>query len=795
VVKDKRKLSFSIQFSRYHRRRYSYFCALFFFLSAGLVLPFWAMAQDKNLSRYNVIWNTQSQNSSESIPCGGGDIGLNVWVEKDELLFYLSRSGTFDENNLFPKLGRVRVKLSPNPFVNGAAFKQELKLPEGYVEITGKKGKLTTAIKVWVDVFRPVVQVEISSNEPVQAEASYENWRTQNRLLLPGEKFATSLKWAKIEAINYKDEVAFAGDDILFYHRNRDSTVFDLTVNQQYLGPVKKQLFNPMQNLTYGGLMRGHNMVPAGTSSGKYLNADFTAWKLQSKAPARRHQFQVFLHQEQAPTLASWRTNLQNFVKEATAAKKTAFRKTQDWWRQYWERSYVFINPGKDSADASWQVGRNYQLFRYMLGCNAYGSYPTKFNGGLFTYDPALVDAKYPFTPDHRQWGGGTFTAQNQRLVYWPMLKSGDWDMMPPQFDFYRRLLPNAELRTKTYWGHAGASFTEQVENFGLPNYAEYGLNRPVGFDPGVEHNAWLEYHWDSALEFCFMILEWERYTGRDITQYLPLLESCVAFFDEHYQYRAGNRGAKKLDQNGHLVLYPGTAAETFKMAKNAAPTIAGMHTVLSRLLALPATYASADKRTNWQEMLKRIPPLSFREMQGYRTIAPAKTWERMQNTEIPQLYPVFPYGMYGIGKPDLEVAINTWKYDTDAIKNRNYTSWHQDNIFCARLGLTAEAAAITIQKLQDSGRRFPAFWGPGHDYVPDHNWGGSGMVGVQEMLLQTDNRKIYLLPAWPKDWDVQFKLHAPYKTIVSGKFVNGKLIDLEVCPKERRKDVILPQE
>ena len=29
----------------------------------------------------NVIWNTPSHNSSESMPCGGGDIGMNIWVE------------------------------------------------------------------------------------------------------------------------------------------------------------------------------------------------------------------------------------------------------------------------------------------------------------------------------------------------------------------------------------------------------------------------------------------------------------------------------------------------------------------------------------------------------------------------------------------------------------------------------------------------------------------------------------------------------------------------------------------
>lgn len=41
---------------------------------------------------------------------------------------------------------------------------------------------------------------------------------------------------------------------------------------------------------------------------------------------------------------------------------------------------------------------RNYTLFRYMLGCNAYSQWPTKFNGGLFTFDPMYVDQIMEFT-------------------------------------------------------------------------------------------------------------------------------------------------------------------------------------------------------------------------------------------------------------------------------------------------------------------------------------------------------------------------------------------------------------
>ncbi|MBR2034936.1 MAG: hypothetical protein IJ984_02675, partial [Prevotella sp.] len=70
-------------------------------------------------------WTTPSKNASESMPCGGGSIGMNVWVEDGDILFYLSRSGAFDENNTLLKQGRVRIKLTP-ALECGEAFRQTL---------------------------------------------------------------------------------------------------------------------------------------------------------------------------------------------------------------------------------------------------------------------------------------------------------------------------------------------------------------------------------------------------------------------------------------------------------------------------------------------------------------------------------------------------------------------------------------------------------------------------------------------------------------------------------------------
>lgn len=765
------------------RNRYPYLLLLILFACTGRV---WA--QDTQLNTYNISWLSQSKNAGESMPVGGGDIGCNVWVENDELLLYFSRSGSFDENNTFLKTGRLRLRLSPNPF-NKDDFKQELVVKNGYVDIQTGHDDLRASLRVWVDVFSPVINIDISANKAIKAEAIYENWRFSDRLQKGKENNANSWKWAThVPVITRQDKIGFSQDEVVFSHRNISPTVFDATVKQQGLDSLKSRLLNPLEGLTSGGLLRGNNFIKGHNGEGQYLDTKFKSWSLVSKRPAKKQSLQIVLHNSQVNTIEDWDRQLKGIANNYKANPY----KTIAWWNDYWKRSFIIIDAAKADSE-SWQLGRNYQLFRYMLGCNAYGKYPTKFNGGLFTVDPILTDTLIKGTPDHRNWGGGTFTAQNQRLVYWPMLKSGDIDMMTPQFDFYNRLLPTAELRTKTYWGHTGANFNEQVENFGFPNPTEYGWKRSAGFDPGVEYNAWLEYEWDTILEFCMMILQTQSYAGKDITNYLPLIKKALIFFDEHYQYQAKKLSNKALDGNGHLILYPGSGAETFKMAYNASSTIAALKVVTTTLLKLPAAYMNETDRKYFEGFLSRIPPIPFMSYQGKPTIAPATVWSRVNNVESSQLYPVYPWGLYGVGRSGLDTARNTYWNDSFAVKFRSHVGWKQDNIFAARLGLTEEAKRLNILKLKDSGRRFPAFWGPGFDWVPDHNWGGSAMIGLQEMLMQTVDDRIHLFPAWPQEWDVHFKLHAPQQTTVEATLKNGKIVSLLVSPAERKKDVVIP--
>ena len=713
----------------------------------------------------DVVWTSPSRNSSESMPCGGHDIGMNVWVEQGDVLFYAAQSGWFDENNTLLKAGRWRLHINGRPF-NSKNFEQRLCLDEGAVYIRGGG----VEVRIWADVEEPVVFVTLSTQQTRQATLSYESWRYRDRAVTKDECQQCSYKWVLpndcttfADSISIPAAVPSDGDQhatgfftvtgmgdhvgrLMFWHKNREQTVFDFTAQREHIAEIKDSLYNPIGALLMQGEMVAERFLFTGTSLGTYASTDYKSWNFSNKK-LRNSTIAITLHAQSSTPPSS----------TPTLSPLISMNRSASWWHAYWQRSWIKTD-GTNSEAA--RIVRNYELMRYLLGCNAYGLWPTKFNGGLFTFDPVYVDAAAAFTPDYRKWGGGTMTAQNQRLVYWPMLKSGDYDMMAAQLNTYLRLLPNAEAWTRHHWGHEGACFSEQMENFGLPNPAEYGKH-PDGSDYGTERNAWLEYEWDTVLEFCMMGLMIPS-SSADKKGVHTLAASCLRFFDEHYQHLAKQRGSKTLDADGKLIIYPGSGCETYKMAYNPSSTIAALRTVAT---------AMGDTA-----LMSRLPDIPLTTTtQGDTCIAPAIAWARIQNTETPQLYPVFPWRIYGVGRQHLDIARNTYQKDAHAIAMRSSKGWKQDNIWAACLGLTDEARRLTAEKLADGPYRFPAFWNAGFDWAPDLNRGGAAMIGLQEMLLQeTPDGKPLLFPAWPRDWNCSFRLHASDGRIIEASITNG---------------------
>jgi alpha-L-fucosidase 2 len=253
-----------------------------------------------------------------------------------------------------------------------------------------------------------------------------------------------------------------------------------------------------------------------------------------------------------------------------------------------------------------------------------------------------------------------------------------------------------------------------------------------------------------------------------------------MTFFNEHW----------KRDETGKIRFDPAQALEGYQYdVVNPLPEIAGLRYVLPQLLALPKTLTTDEQRALWTKLLADLPPIpTGNGKDGKALLLPAEKYGRRGNIENPELYAIYPYRIFGVGLPDIDIAERTY----DQRKYKTATCWSQDPIEAALLGRTADAEKYVTQNFTDSNVRFQSFWKPGHDWIPDFDNGGAGMQTLQWMLMQCDGKRIQLLPAWPVDWNADFKLHAPDQTIVQASVRGGKIVDLHVTPQSRQADVVI---
>ena len=252
---------------------------------------------------YNVVWDSQSEDASASMPVGGGDIGCNVWVEDNQLLVYMQRSGIHDEFNGFPKLGRVRFWTEPNIFDGAISFRQELKLKDGSIEIDAVHKKYgDVKIKIWVEVHRPVIHIETHSGKDLKYFTQYESWRTQPRPLDPKSVLGERWGWWDVEgwkheAILEPDQFQPEENGMAFYHVNPDDK---LTSKQAYenmgLGEYYGQYPDPLKDLVWGGWINGTDWSFEGKYEEKYQSTNYTGWRYQTKKPSKRNKVSIVLH-------------------------------------------------------------------------------------------------------------------------------------------------------------------------------------------------------------------------------------------------------------------------------------------------------------------------------------------------------------------------------------------------------------------------------------------------------------------------------------------------------------------
>ena len=777
-----------------------------------------ATVQNKDLEKCNVVWDSPSRNSSGSMPLGNGDIGMNVWVEENgDLLFFISKTDSWSEAGRLLKLGQVRVRLKPS--LAAKPFRQELQLQNGQIIIHSGADGSVTKLRLWVDANHPVIHIEGESQKDIEAEVGLKIWRVADRVMQESDG-ALGVLDGGIPVIEKADVVIPQKDNkIVWYHRNETTTV-PLSMKVQGLESAINLIQDPLLNRTFGGCISGKGLVQT--------DAKDVTQSLKTNVPTRRLDVAISILSGQTATIEQWKEKLNGIIAAEKGGNLSEVRTAHcKWWENFWNRSWIYVQTPEDKTQApaaelairlskredlqligkkglhgathilptvsiepaGQVVTRGYALQRFITAAGGRGDYPIKNDGSIFTVNTrnpqSLQDA------DFRVHGPLYWFLDAATTTCGPMFRSGDFDLLKPLFSMYRAMVPMAKERTKLYYGHEGLFIPATVNTWGTFSNDDYGWNR--GKLPlGQQKNIYIRWLWQGGIELSSMMLDYYEATQRKSflqDTLMPIADGVVTFYDQHYQ----------RDEQGKIRIDPACALESCHKAVNPMPEIAGLRYIIPRLLALPASLTTPAQRAKWVKTLNDLPEVPMSSEGDKKVLVAAQVIHDRQGDEQPELYGVFPYRLFALGTPGFEIGRRSVeKYVPEQVQtvypfDGKIGGWRLNPIQAAYVGKADQAARMVVSNFAsvDSRCRFPAFWGPNQVWTPDISHGGVSMTTLQAMLLQVDGKKIYLFPAWPKNWDVRFKLHALYNTTLEGELRDGKVISLKVTPKSRTADVV----
>lgn len=747
------------------------------------------MKWDK-MDSYNVVYTVPGQTDRSAMPLGNGELCASVWVSEDGVLrFYLARTDALTENDLTAKLGMVRLSTTPD-FLSKGGFRQVLLLEDGKIEVKSALG----TFRLFIPPQTHTMYITGEFHEKVQVEASYHTWRKK-------ENPQARSPW--LEPVTLSADTVEFQDSILFYHKNGKNGIKELAAFQGVRDTacvpdfLTGRIFGGMLELENGRLEQDRLTV-----QGKECLVKITTCSGQYDGEKE------FLEE------------LRQLCKN-NPDRKSAEQRAKQYWNQLWQDSYIFVSGDEPAPvtctldvirragetmecnDAPSQITRAYLLTRYMIACCKDGNFPILYNGFLFNLTPGnqerlavetfagtytsqpQPEPDEQFNPDDRSWAIDQLW-QNLRLPYYTMLATGDFESLKKMFTYYLRFQKVNEQRAVSFYGAKGQHSAEMTLTCGVQSSQIYGTDR-TGKHPGQSQNQWggsIEI--SPALELLNLMIDYCIYSGDQDFFSDEVLHFAHGIFD----YIA-TRFTKR--DEGKIRIEDINCVETYFHTVNPIPIVAGMHCTLQKLLnqQLPE-----EERIYFEKHLMQTPEIPVGEKNNRPVLLPAEEYvEERWNIELPELYAVYPFGLYTKGKGNEKMAVDTFRIVTEENQmmqphvigmkpgTRGYSGWHYIGMSAAMLGMTEEAKEILRYNsaLQNPGNRFPAMWGAVHDAVPDSDHGANIMNLLQMMVLQSEGEQISVLPAFPKEWSVKFRLHAPDKKIVECEYEDGEIKYLKI--------------
>jgi alpha-L-fucosidase 2 len=728
----------------------------------------WTFDPAELVSAHDVAYERPPYEPWEAMPVGGGDLSAMVRCTGGSLILHLTKSdawgfqappdapmGSRFFNNVSP--GTVTISLGDRAAELAAKrFRQRMDLYRGRIVVELGEGDETVTLSVWGDPDRTVLLVALNDPKRLipQLHVELAQWRDSMRV------------WAE-----------HAGIGAVEIHTRPARPHLANTGMEEYFVADQDPLCGRGTAVAVAAnTAKASGLAVDGQTASMSLTFPDVAERLVAVSCA------VAVHGD--PTRQA-----QEHLHAVLAQPTDQLDSRRDtWWKQWWDKSFLGLTGTDPMAK---RLCGAYHVHLYTLGCTNRGSVPCKWDGG-----PGLMRG------DERTWGLAEWV-QEIRFTYMPLYAANRMEMAKGLTDHYTRMQPYLRRQTETMWDVDGLWIPETVlpwghaEDFvlqvqGPVPASDYFLVRDpetLPFAKFERFNGYVGLLFTAGLEIGHHYLEFHDFFADEAylrEEAYPVVREVCRFVS----------GLLRKEEDGLYHLEPANALETWWLVRNPTDTLDAVRAIFPRFISLCKQYgADAELREKCEAILAHLPqtPRTHWDTAGDVTAdpnsyAPAASLGPIpdsRNFEIPALYRVYPFGLSGIGSADREVCIHTFNRRIFGITN----SWSLDAVWAARLGLKDEAARLIGEHAQRY-HRFPyggwdssnsSVWPGGLSVCPYVDGAGLSAFCLQEMLLQSHEEAIRILPATPNTWNGLFRLRARGGLIVSAYFAEGAPVLAEI--------------
>ncbi len=751
----------------------------------------------KLISGADLFYNKPVSRSEEGMPVGNGRMGSLVWTTPSTLKFQVNRvdifgngaaSNSFFERNTDYCSGAGFVDIDfvtwgDDIFIS-PGFNQHLSCYEGTITTNGNKIKTTTI--AWNEKDVMAVRIEDLRDIP---QAIVINLRMlRDTVVKRGNHIATSHLKINVDQIiltqRFEEDKYFCGSAVVVAVSGRE---------------VRPKIAN-------------NNELQLITKPG---NEPVTIY-ISTAATFEKTEDIISIAADQINTAIS--VGFENML----ASNKK-------WWISFWEKSYVNLHSEDGEAEF---ITDNYNYFMYVMAASSLGLYPPKFNGMIWTTGG-----------DARKWGNNYWGA-NQSCMYNGLSPANRLELMEPMFRMYSSMYSSLEVAARQQWGSKGIYIPETVAFDGLPelpeNIAEemqdlYLVRKPWSekskeFDDYAstkspfqsrwnwkQDKGWIDGKWtftDKGAQTFGHVSHifsrgakiayqyWQRYEfTRDIgwlksTGY-PIIKGVTEF------YR--NFPNIKKENDGKYHVYNVNDNESVRGGHNTVEEISSMMGIFpAAIRASEILGIDSDLRTLWKEFIQNLSPLPL------NTDYPDTYKQGSPVTFIRSLPPIVQGP--GSGRPDAN-TMPVWFFDlcnpvagnTYLVKiaNSTYDSYFPN-------GINKDSEVYVLSKLAVAGTMLgrkdaTRYLIPNQirtaeiETMPNRMTLREGYqtTGVQNLGRMADalhyalmnsvppgpgeDPIIALFPAWPDEWNAEFKLLARGNFLVTASFIDGNIENVEL--------------